>query len=64
MRTLTIGEILKYNNIDTYNKLNRMRMKHKKEPFAVAEIELGDSIENLMGHNSYARVKGRIRQKR
>ena len=61
---LTIGEILEYEDIDTYNKLNRMRIKHKKEPFAAIEIKLGDSIENLMGHDSYSRSGGRIKQRK
>lgn len=59
---MTIEEILKHKDINTYNKLNRMRIKHKKEPFAAIEIKLGDSIENLMGHRSYKKVKGRIVQ--
>ena len=56
---MTIGEILKYNDINTYKKLMQLSRKTNKPK---KSIELGDSIENLMGHRSYKKVKGRIVQ--
>lgn len=53
---MNIGDNLKQSDKDTYNKLIKMCSKQDKR------IELGDSIKNLMGHNSYKKVKGRIRQ--
>lgn len=62
---MTIGEILKHKDINTYNKLMQLyKKKYKEEPFAKLEIKLGDSIENLMGHDSYSRSGGRIKQRR
>lgn len=61
---MTIGERLKHQDINTYNKLMQLcKKKYKEEPFAKVEIKLGDSIENLMGHDSYRRTRGRIRQR-
>ncbi len=55
---MAIGEYIKETDIKTYNKLLKLcDIKHKKP------IPLGDSIENLMRHDSYKRVGRRIRQK-
>lgn len=56
---MTIGELIKANNIDTYRRLQKMcrRKKRKKK------IKLGDRPERLMGHDSYRREGRRIRQK-
>ena len=56
---MTIGEILKYNDINTYKKFMQLSKKTDKPK---KNIVLGDSIENLMGHRSYKKVKGRIVQ--
>ena len=52
---MTIGEYIKHTDIETYKKLIKL-CKPKKE------IELGDSIENLMSHSSYKRIGRRVRQ--
>lgn len=53
---MTIGEYIKLTDIETYKKLIKL-YKPKKE------IELGDSIENLMKSNSYRREGRRIVQR-
>lgn len=55
---MTIGEYIKATDIKTYNKLLKMCDFKVKKP-----IVLGDSIENLMKHDSYKRVGRRVRQK-
>lgn len=50
---MTIGEYLRRNDIDTYRKLMRIGRQ---------QIKLGDSVENLMRHDSYRREGRRIRQ--
>ncbi len=55
---MTIGEYIKATDIKTYNKLLKLCDFKVKKP-----IILGDSIENLMKHDSYKRVGRRIRQK-
>lgn len=58
---MTIGEYLKSTNRDTYYRLiNMFKIKENKKK----DIKLGDSIENLMGHNSYKRIGRRVRQVR
>jgi len=52
---MTVGEYIKLTDIETYKKLIKL-YKPKKE------IELGDSIENLMSHSSYKRIGRRVRQ--
>lgn len=52
---MTIGEIMRYKDIDTYRKLMRIRNKKGK-------IRLGDKPENLMQHDAYKRVRGALRQ--
>lgn len=59
---MTIGEILKYKDIDTYNKL--MQMHRVKIDKPKKKIILGDSIENLMGHDSYYKSGGKVKQRR
>lgn len=57
---MPIGEILKCKDRDIYNRLIQMyRVKIDKPK---KKIELGDSIESLMGNRSYKKVKGRIVQ--
>ena len=46
---MTIGEIIRYKDIDTYRKLLKMCSKKIDKP---KPIKLGDSIENLMKHDS------------
>lgn len=58
---MSIGEIIKKKDYDTYRKLMRMCKKPKKKD---KEIKLGDSVENLMKSNSYKRVNGALRQTR
>lgn len=55
---MTIGEILRKTDIDTYNKLMQVERKQQKKK----EIKLGDRPENLMKHRSYKRIGRRIRQ--
>lgn len=52
---MTIREIIKYKNIDTYRRLKNM---YKKK-----EIKLGDRPERLMQHDSYKRCGRRIKQR-
>lgn len=59
---MTIGDILRYKDINTYNKL--MQLYKVREAKPKKEIKLGDNIENLMGHDSYSRSGGRIKQRR
>lgn len=54
---MTIGEILRRTDIDTYRKLLKIGKRQNKK-----EIELGDRPENLMKHRSYKRIGRRIRQ--
>ncbi|MBU5440306.1 hypothetical protein KQI42_20125 [Tissierella sp. MSJ-40] len=56
---MTIEEILRDKDINTYNKLK----KFKEKPVGKPRIKLGDKIENLMRHDSYERKGRRIRQK-
>ena len=56
---MTIGEIVRYKDIDTYRKLLKMCSKKIDKP---KPIKLGDSIENLMKHDSYRKIGGKIRQ--
>jgi len=57
---MTIGEIIRFKDIDTYRKLLKMCSRTIDKP--KKEIELGDSVENLMQHDSYRRQGRRIRQ--
>ncbi len=56
-----IGDIIKQKDYETYKKLAKMCKESRKKE---KEIELGDSIHNLMKANSYKRVNGAIRQTR
>lgn len=73
---MTIGEILKHKDIYTYNKLmNMFRSKTKyimsvdmdsieeSKKYPPREIELGDSIANLMKSDSYKREGRRVKQR-
>lgn len=53
---MTIREIIKYKDIDTYRRLQKMCRKKRKK------IELGDRPERLMQHDSYRRQGRRVRQ--
>lgn len=55
---MSIGEIIKKKDYDTYRKLLMMCKDTKKKK----EIKLGDSVENLMKAHSYKRVGRRIKQ--
>lgn len=50
---MTIGDIIKFNDIDTYKKLKAIGKK---------EIKLGDRPERLMRHDGHKRIGRRIRQ--
>lgn len=55
---MTIREIIKVKDINTYRRLQKMcRRKNKAK-----RIELGDKPERLMRHNSYRREGRRISQ--
>ncbi|MBU5292810.1 hypothetical protein KQH90_02000 [Anaerosalibacter bizertensis] len=54
---MTIREIIKYKDIDTYRRLKNMCRRKKKE------IRLGDKPERLMQHDSYKRCGRRIKQR-
>lgn len=55
---MTIRELIKANDIDTYRRLQKMCKRKKK----AKRIELGDKPENLMRHDSHKRCGRRIRQ--
>lgn len=55
-RKMTIGEIIRYNDIDTYRKLMMIGRRQQNK------IKLGDRPENLMKHDSYKRQGRRVRQ--
>ncbi|WP_077369698.1 hypothetical protein [Anaerosalibacter sp. Marseille-P3206] len=57
---MTIGEIIRYKDINTYRKLTKMCSKKIDKP--KKEIELGDTVENLMQHDSYRREGRRLKQ--
>ena len=59
---MTIGEYIRQTDRKEYNKLMSMFKGYKKEPFAVVGIKLGCSVEELMSHDSYRKVKGRERR--
>lgn len=56
---MSIEEYIKLIDVDTYNKIIKM-YKISKSP---KEIELGDKVENLMKHDSYKRVRGKLVQR-
>lgn len=56
---MTIGEIVHINSPGIYKKL----MQIGKEKPKKKDVKLGDSVENLMKHDSHERVRGSIRQK-
>ena len=54
---MTIGEIIRFKDIDTYRELKNIgRMQKKKD------IKLGDRPERLMQHDSYRKQGRRVRQ--
>ena len=55
-----ISERIKYKDIDIYKKLKDM--SRRKSINKKNKIELGDTPENLMQHDAYKRIGGRIRQ--
>ena len=52
---MTIGEIIRFKDIDTYRKLIKLYKPKKK-------IELGCSVEELMSSRSYKKIGRRVRQ--
>ena len=62
MKKMNIGEIIRSKDIDTYRKLKSIEKKKNKKHRKKKEIELGDSIHNLMKHDAYKRVLGALRQ--
>lgn len=58
---MTIAEIIKYKDTDTYYKLKKLCKREKDKP--KQKIKLGDSVHNLMRHDSYVREGRRIKQK-
>lgn len=59
---MNIEEIIRSKDIDTYRKLKSIEKKKNKKHRKKKEIELGDRPENLMKHDAYKRIGGRIRQ--
>jgi hypothetical protein len=58
---MKIEEHLRKNDMNTYMELSKLyENENKKEK----KIKLGDTIENLMGHDSYQRKGRRIKQRR
>ena len=55
---MTIGEILQINSPGIYRRLMQISKVGKSK-----KIELGDSAENLMKHDSHKRIRGSLRQK-
>lgn len=58
---MTIGKILRYKDINTYNKL--MQLYKAKAIKSKKKIELGCSTENLMKADSYTRSGRRMKQR-
>ena len=58
---MTIGEILKHKDIDTYRRL--MNMFRIKKPKKKEKVEVGCSIEELMKTDSYSREGRRVKQR-
>lgn len=55
---MKIGELLRENQLSTYEKLNNKQKKKNKE------IKLNTKdIEELMKHDSYSRHRGAMRQR-
>ena len=59
---MTIGEILRYKDRDTYNRLIQTYREKIDKP--KKKIRLGDNVENLMGHDSYYKSGGKVKQRR
>ncbi len=58
---MTIGEIIKHKDIDTYYKLKKLCKSEIDKP--KRKIRLGDSIESLMRADSYRREGRRVKQR-
>lgn len=56
---MTIGEILRRTDIDTYNRLIKLFKTEIDKP---RKIELGDKPENLMKHDAHKRIGRRLKQ--
>lgn len=56
---MTIGEYLRLTDKYTYRELLKLCNKTIDKP---KPIKLGDSIKNLMKHDSYRKIGGKIRQ--
>lgn len=61
VKKMTIGEILRRTDVDTYMKLKGIG-KHNQRNKKAKKIRLGDRPENLMKHDAYKRVRGALRQ--
>jgi hypothetical protein len=60
-----IGDQLKNKDKETYNELKQLfkdTNKDNNKEKNKEKIELGDSIENLMRHDSHKRIGRRVRQ--
>ena len=57
---MTIGEILRRTDIDTYKQLMRIGKKQYKKNDK--GIKLGDRPENLMKHDAHKRIGRRLKQ--
>lgn len=57
---MTIGDILHHKNRDTYKRLLQIEKEKPKKK----DIQLGDSVENLMSADGHKRIKGTIKQTR
>lgn len=57
---MNIGEILQINSPGIYKKLMQIGKTEKPKK---KDIQLGDTVENLMKHDSHKRIRGSIRQK-
>lgn len=56
---MTIKEIIKHSDIDTYERLMKLCKTKIDRP---KKIKLGDSIENLMKHDSFRKIGGKVKQ--
>lgn len=56
---MTIREIIKHSDMDTYKRLMEEYREDIDKP---KKIKLGDSIENLMKHDSFRKIGGKVRQ--
>ncbi|WP_217301945.1 hypothetical protein [Clostridium sp. 001] len=53
---MKVGDILKEKDIDSYNKLKKVKKKRKNDKLSECDIK------ELMHHSSYKRHKGALKQ--